>query len=46
MLKVGDKAPDFCLPNQDGEDGLLKRFSGELDSFILLPKDNTPGCTD
>jgi peroxiredoxin Q/BCP len=45
-LKVGDKVPDFTLPDQDGKavslDELLK-----LGCLVLYfyPKDDTPGCT-
>jgi peroxiredoxin Q/BCP len=45
MLKVGDKAPDFCLPNQDGEEVCLRDFLGSWIVLYFYPKDNTPGCT-
>jgi len=45
MLKVGDKAPDFCLPNQDNEEICLRDFSGSWVVLYFYPKDNTPGCT-
>jgi len=44
-LKVGDKAPDFILPNQDGEMIKLKDFKGSKLVLFFYPKDNTPGCT-
>jgi len=28
-LKVGDKAPDFCLPNQDNKEVCLSDFRGK-----------------
>ncbi len=45
MLKVGDKAPDFCLPNQDGEEVCLRDLQGSWVVLYFYPKDNTPGCT-
>lgn len=45
MLEVGDKAPDFTLPNQDGEEVSLADFAGKRVVVYFYPKDNTPGCT-
>ena len=45
MLKIGDKAPDFCLPNQDSEEICLRDFAGSWVVLYFYPKDNTPGCT-
>jgi len=45
MLKVGDKAPDFCLPNQDEEEICLRDIRGRWIVLYFYPKDNTPGCT-
>jgi len=45
MLEVGQKAPDFCLPNQDGEEICLRDFAGSWVVLYFYPKDNTPGCT-
>lgn len=45
MLKVGDKAPDFSLPDSDMQ---IRELSDFLDKFLVLyfyPKDDTPGCT-
>ncbi len=46
MLKVGDKAPDFELEDQDGRKIKLLQWKG-TSSLILYfyPKDDTPGCT-
>ena len=44
-LKVGDEAPDFCLPNQDNKDTCLKDFRGKWVILYFYPKDNTSGCT-
>jgi len=45
MLQVGDKAPDFCLPNQDEEEVCLRDLQGAWIVLYFYPKDNTPGCT-
>jgi len=45
MLKIGDRAPEFCLPNQDSEEICLRDFSGTWIVLYFYPKDNTPGCT-
>src|SRR5690349_16270708 len=44
-LKVGDKAPDFKLKNQDGKTLSLKDFAGKNLVLYFYPKDMTPGCT-
>ncbi|TDJ80883.1 thioredoxin-dependent thiol peroxidase [Campylobacter volucris] len=44
-LKIGDKAPDFELLNQDGVKIALKDFIGKKVILYFYPKDNTPGCT-
>ncbi len=44
-LKVGDKAPDFCLPDKNGNEICLKDFEGKNIIVYFYPKDNTPGCT-
>lgn len=44
-LKAGDKAPDFNIPNQNGEMTSLKDFKGKKLVLFFYPKDNTPGCT-
>ena len=46
MLKVGDKAPDFALPNADLEKSELGDYLGRTNLVLYFyPKDNTPGCT-
>lgn len=45
VLKVGDKAPDFELVNQDGELVKLSDFKGKKVALYFYPKDSTPGCT-
>ena len=44
-LKVGDKAPDFSLPDQDGKTVSLKSLKGKQLVLYFYPKDDTPGCT-
>lgn len=43
MLNVA--APNFSLPNQDGQTITLKDFSGKWLVLYFYPKDETPGCT-
>ncbi|MCI0532562.1 MAG: thioredoxin-dependent thiol peroxidase [candidate division Zixibacteria bacterium] len=44
-LAVGQKAPDFSLPNQLGETVSLKDYRGKWVVLYFYPRDNTPGCT-
>jgi peroxiredoxin Q/BCP len=44
-IKVGDQAPDFTLPSQDGSSVSLRDFQGRAVVLYFYPKDNTPGCT-
>lgn len=44
-LKVGDKAPDFSVKDQSGNDVSLSDYSGKRVVIYFYPKDNTPGCT-
>ncbi len=45
MLEVGTKAPDFELPDQNGELHKLSDYLGKKVILYFYPKDNTPGCT-
>jgi peroxiredoxin len=46
MLKPGDKAPVFSLPNADMERVNLEQLIGARNLVIYFyPKDDTPGCT-
>jgi len=45
MLEVGQKAPEFCLPNQDENEVCLRDLKGKWIVLYFYPKDNTPGCT-
>jgi peroxiredoxin Q/BCP len=44
-LEVGDKAPDFSLPDQGGKTVSLKSLKGKQVVLYFYPKDDTPGCT-
>ncbi|MFA5770969.1 MAG: thioredoxin-dependent thiol peroxidase [Patescibacteria group bacterium] len=44
-LKVGDSAPQFNLPDQDGKMHALKDYAGQWVLLYFYPKDDTPGCT-
>ena len=45
MLEVGKKAPDFELPDQNGEMHKLSDYAGKKVILYFYPRDNTPGCT-
>ena len=45
MLEIGTKAPDFELPDQNGEMHSLKDYRGKKVILYFYPRDNTPGCT-
>lgn len=45
MLEVGKKAPQFTLPDSDGNNVSLKDYLGQKVVLFFYPKDNTPGCT-
>ena len=42
---VGQFAPDFSLPDQDGESHKLSDYRGKWTLVYFYPKDDTPGCT-
>ena len=44
-MKAGDKAPEFTLPDKDGNMVSLGDFRGRKVVLYFYPKDNTPGCT-
>lgn len=45
MLEIGTKAPEFTLPDKDGNAVSLTDFAGKKVVLYFYPKDNTPGCT-
>src|SRR5690606_19990238 len=44
-IEVGKQAPNFTLPNQNGDEISLTDFKGKNVVFYFYPKDMTPGCT-
>ncbi|MFN5463570.1 MAG: thioredoxin-dependent thiol peroxidase [Cyanobacteriota bacterium] len=44
-LAIGDPAPAFTLPDQDGNPIELASFRGQRVVIYFYPKDDTPGCT-
>jgi len=44
-VDVGDKAPDFTLPADNGGKASLKALKGKSVVLYFYPKDDTPGCT-
>ena len=44
-LKIGDEAPDFTLPDENGKPVSLHDFRGKRVVLFFYPRDNTPGCT-
>ncbi len=44
-LQIGDQAPDFTLPDQNGNLVQLSSFIGQRVVIYFYPKDDTPGCT-
>jgi len=42
---LNQKAPEFCLPNQDETEICLRDLAGKWIILYFYPKDNTPGCT-
>lgn len=45
MPEIGDKAPDFTLPGNDGKTINLSSLKGKKVVVYFYPKDDTPGCT-
>ena len=44
-LEVGNKAPNFTLPDQNGDSVRLDDFAGKWLIVYFYPRDDTPGCT-
>ena len=44
-LTIGDKVPEFAIPNQKGEIIKLKNLIGKWSVIYFYPRDDTPGCT-
>ena len=45
MLETGQSAPDFTLPDQDGNPVSLSELKGKRVVLYFYPKADTPGCT-
>jgi peroxiredoxin Q/BCP len=45
MVELGDEAPDFTLPDQDGNAVTLSELRGKPVVLYFYPKADTPGCT-
>ncbi|MBI4894794.1 MAG: thioredoxin-dependent thiol peroxidase [Candidatus Aenigmarchaeota archaeon] len=45
MVKEGQKAPAFALPDESGFDVALSDFAGKRIVLYFYPRDMTPGCT-
>ena len=45
MLEIGTQAPDFTLPDQNGQPHSLAEYRGRKVILYFYPKDNTAGCT-
>src|SRR3954469_17936701 len=45
MLETGAKAPEFDLPDQDGQRARLADLRGQTGVLSFYPKADTPGCT-
>ena len=44
-MNVNDKAPDFTLQDENGEEVSLKGLRGKTVVLYFYPRANTPGCT-
>lgn len=45
MLEPGQAAPDFTLPDRDGDPVSLSDFKGQTVVLYFYPRADTPGCT-
>lgn len=45
QVSVGQQAPVFSLPDQDGKEHRLEDYKGKWVVLYFYPKDDTPGCT-
>jgi peroxiredoxin len=46
MIEAGAQAPDFTLPDQDGNEVSLSGLAGERMVLVFYPNDFSPTCTD
>ena len=45
MIEIGNMAPDFTLPDENGEERKLSDERGNIVILYFYPRDNTQGCT-
>ena len=45
MIQPGTPAPDFQIPDQNGETVSISSFRGQKVVLYFYPRDNTPGCS-
>jgi peroxiredoxin Q/BCP len=45
VMDINEKAPDFTLPDENGEPVALSSFKGKPVVLFFYPRANTPGCT-
>ncbi|HEY7256133.1 MAG TPA: thioredoxin-dependent thiol peroxidase [Solirubrobacterales bacterium] len=45
MLEIGQEAPDFTLPDQNGDEVTLSDLRGQTVVLYFYPRADTPGCT-
>src|SRR3954462_15367556 len=45
MIEAGEQAPEFTLPDQDGNPVALNDYRGQTVVLYFYPKADTPGCT-
>jgi peroxiredoxin Q/BCP len=43
LMNINDKAPEFTLPDQNGQSVSLKNFRGKTVVLFFFPKADTPG---
>lgn len=46
MIEPGTRAPDFTLPDQDGNEVSLRDLEGQITVLLFYPSDFSPVCTD
>jgi peroxiredoxin len=46
MIEAGTPAPDFKLPDQDGNEVALEDLRGQTSVLVFYPADFSPVCTD
>ena len=46
MIEAGEPAPEFTLPDQDGNQVALSDFRGKTVVLVFYPSDFSPVCTD